>query len=68
MKKIEIERLEEKTSNDKKEFTRKFKKSILPAELIDRVAVFTVDRLGFRVYICLKGNIHEYTRTNSTGI
>ncbi|CAF0899767.1 unnamed protein product [Rotaria sordida] len=42
-------------------------KSILPADLIDRAVIFTVDRLGFSVYICTKGNVHEYTRIISSG-
>jgi hypothetical protein len=47
--------------------TKIYNKSILPAELIDRAAIFTLDRLGFSVYICTKGNLHEYTRSVSDG-
>ncbi|CAF4363869.1 unnamed protein product [Rotaria sp. Silwood2] len=52
---------------DDNNYTRIFRKSILPAELIDRAAIFTVNRLGFNVYICMKGNIHEYRRAASSG-
>lgn len=54
--------------NDNKDFEKIFKRSILPAELIDRAAIFTVNRLGFSVFICVKGNVHEYKRVSSEGI
>lgn len=63
-----MERFEEKRIDKDNNYTRIFRKSILPAELIDRTAIFTVSRLGFSVYICIKGNLHEYTRINSNGI
>lgn len=47
---------------------KEFRKSILPADLIDRAAIFTVNRYGFTVYICTKGNLHEYKHTVNYGI
>ncbi|CAF3348810.1 unnamed protein product [Rotaria sp. Silwood1] len=67
LRRLELERFEAKKVVDDKNTTRIFKKSILPAELIDRAAIFTVHRLGFSVYICIKGNVHEYTRILSSG-
>ncbi|CAF3871031.1 unnamed protein product [Rotaria sp. Silwood2] len=67
LRRLELERFEEKTMTDDNNYTRIFRKSILPAELIDRAAIFTVNRLGFNVYICMKGNIHEYRRAASSG-
>ncbi|CAF1932270.1 unnamed protein product [Rotaria magnacalcarata] len=65
-KRLEIERSEEKRVGDNNDCKKIFRRSILPADLIDRAAIFTVDRLGFSVYICVKGNPHEYTRIASS--
>jgi hypothetical protein len=53
--------------NDDK-YIKTYKRSILPAELIDRAAIFTIDRLGFSVYICIKGNLHEYKKVFCNGM
>ncbi|CAF3626328.1 unnamed protein product [Adineta steineri] len=63
-KKIELDRLENFVRHSDDSFTKTFRKSVLPTELIDRAVIFTVHRLGFTVYICTKGNMHEYIRTS----
>jgi hypothetical protein len=57
-----------KRMGENNSYTKIFKKSILPADLIDRTAIVTVNRLGFTVFIFTKGNLHEYRRIASNGI
>ncbi|CAF0936913.1 unnamed protein product [Adineta ricciae] len=61
LKKLEIDRLEEKKVIDGNRYTKKYRRSVIPADLIDRTAIITVNQLGFTVYICTKGNVHEFT-------
>jgi hypothetical protein len=57
-----------KRMGENNSYTKTFKKSILPADLIDRTAIVTVNRLGFTVFIFTKGNLHEHRRILSNGI
>ena len=68
MKKLEIERVDKKTIGKNNNYIKEYRKSVLPAELIDRTAIFTINQLGFSVYICIKGNLHEYKRILSNGM
>ncbi|UJR25524.1 hypothetical protein I4U23_006870 [Adineta vaga] len=66
-KKLEIDRLISSKKEDEKHYTNVYAKSVLPADLIDRTAIITVNQLGFTVYICIKGNVHEFIRTTYPG-
>ena len=46
---------------------KRFRVSILRADLIDRCVIFTVNPTGFHLYVCIKGNLSEYEQRRIVG-
>ncbi|CAF1109237.1 unnamed protein product [Didymodactylos carnosus] len=38
----------------------------IPVELIDRTAIFKLEQNSFTLYLCMRGNVHEYESTTYT--